>query len=425
MFRVLAITLAACALLAVAGVGARAVSDGEQALAVSAPSCEQSVSEALLSNRIVGARQSYAKDNPAEYAAVRAYLDGGARPDTASMTHMGLHLVYLEDTCRASDVTTTVTSTGSTTTTTTQPPTTTTTTTTTTTPPPTTTTTTTTTTPPPPPSGASLYLSPSGSDANACTQAAPCRSFERAYALAQLGAVVSVGSGVYPAQNFAGGYQASQPAGTKPITFRGEIGNLVRQLHVGSPNITFDGIHVDAGGSKTVGAAFESGGNVTFKNGSIGNVIDEKGALVAGSNFTFDNVRFHDVVLVTEGVHNECVYAIGVPSMTVRNSTFTNCATMDLFFTYGSWWSPKPPTYGNVTLEGNQFGASRFANGACCHYYGLYIGWIADPPPGELTGWAIRNNWFENDVSVSPSVGQGNVFCGNTGQAPTAWKAAC
>ena len=51
----------------------------------------------------------------------------------------------------------------------------------------------------------------------------------------------------------------------------------------------------------------------------------------------------------------ECVYAIVVPGFTVRNSTFHNCAVMDLFFTYGDWWNPLPPTYGNVTIEGNSF----------------------------------------------------------------------
>lgn len=281
--------------------------------------------------------------------------------------------------------------------------------------------------PPPPPTGASLYLSPSGSDAAACTQAAPCRTFERTYALAASGAVVSVGAGVYPAQNFAGGAQASQPAGTKAITFLGQPGNAVRQLHVGSPNMTFDGINVDAGGAKTSGAAFENGGgdNLVFKNGSIGNVTDEKGALVDGNNILFDNVLFHDAVLQTDGVHMECLYAIVVPGMTIRNSTFTNCAVMDLFFTYGDWWVPRPPAYGNVTLEGNTFGASRFDNGVCCHYYGLYIGNVAYPAPGQMNGWTIRNNFFENDVAVAPSLGSGNVFCGNTGQAPSGWTGAC
>ena len=35
-----------------------------------------------------------------------------------------------------------------------------------------------------------------------------------------------------------------------------------------------------------------------------------------------------------------------------------------------------------------------------------------------MNGWKIRNNWFENDVGRSPTIGSGNVFCGNTGQGP-------
>ena len=55
----------------------------------------------------------------------------------------------------------------------------------------------------------------------------------------------------------------------------------------------------------------------------------------------------------------ECLYAIGVPGFTLRNSTFRDCAIMDLFFTYGSWWSPLPPAYGNVTVENNVFAHSE------------------------------------------------------------------
>ena len=130
-------------------------------------------------------------------------------------------------------------------------------------------------------------------------------------------------------------------------------GTRFRQLYSNFDNIVFDGLDIDAGRAKTSGgAAFEShGDNATFKNGSIGNVTDEKGALISGSNFTFDNVLFHDVRLATAGVHNECVYAIVVPGFTIRNSTFRNCVTMDLAFTYGSWWNPLPPQYGNVTIE--------------------------------------------------------------------------
>ncbi|MDX6439850.1 MAG: hypothetical protein QOF45_2433, partial [Gaiellaceae bacterium] len=50
---------------------------------------------------------------------------------------------------------------------------------------------------------ASAYLSVSGSDSNACTQAAPCKSFDRAYRVAAPGATVEVAAGSYPAQTIA------------------------------------------------------------------------------------------------------------------------------------------------------------------------------------------------------------------------------
>ena len=143
------------------------------------------------------------------------------------------------------------------------------------------------------------------------------------------------------------------------MTFRGGSGVKVRELDNSASNVTFDGINVDANMATT--AAFENHGapgadNVTFKNAAIGNVIDEKGALVSGSNFTFDNVLFHDVEIHTRGVHLECLYAIVVPGMTIRNSEFENCGVFDVFFTWGFWWSPLPSAYGGVTLEGNHFG---------------------------------------------------------------------
>ena len=180
------------------------------------------------------------------------------------------------------------------------------------------------------------HVASSGSDADSCTRSAPCDSFAKAYSVATDGDVVALSAGAYPAQRL--------PAGAKAVTFRGSRAAKVRELDNSADNVTFDGVDVDAGFSKTTGFENHGASNVTFKNGRIGNVTDEKGALVSGSNFTFDNVVFHDVRVTAPEVHNECVYAIGVPGMTVRNSTFTECATMDLFFTYGSWWSPSPPS---------------------------------------------------------------------------------
>ena len=291
--------------------------------------------------------------------------------------------------------------------------------------------------PPPPPlppvGTANLWVSSTG---GSCTrQAAPggfvaaqaCSSFAAAYAAASSGDTVGV-TGTLGPQLFAGSYDSSQPAGTKTINFRGSAGNLISQLHSGSPNITYDGLNVDAGGAHTSGAAFENGGGafVTFRNGRIGNVSNEKAALVDGSHVTLQNVVFHDAVANQDGIHMECLYAIVVPNLTVTNSTFTNCAVMDLFFTYGDWWTPLPPPYGNVTLEGNRFETPRDTNGACCLYYGLYAGNTASPAPGSITGWVVRNNWFESSVAGFDSrTVTGSTFCGNTGAAPTAWQSNC
>ena len=112
-------------------------------------------------------------------------------------------------------------------------------------------------------------------------------------------------------------------------------------------------------------------------------------------------------------VHNECVYAIGVPGMTVRNSLFYSCATMDLFFTYGSWWTPLPPAYGNVTLENNVFGHTYKDDGTW-HYYTLYVGNTANDG-GTLSGWKVRNNTFEIDAYVSRTASSGSRWVGNLG----------
>ena len=100
-------------------------------------------------------------------------------------------------------------------------------------------------------SAATRYLSPSGSDAGNCI-AAPCATFGRAYNVAASGDVVVVGPGVYP------GRQETPDGGTKTITFRGEPGNKVRQLHNHASNVTFEGLDVDANGGTPTGAAFEN-----------------------------------------------------------------------------------------------------------------------------------------------------------------------
>ena len=67
-------------------------------------------------------------------------------------------------------------------------------------------------------------------------------------------------TGTLGPQLFAG-LRTTQPGRRhQDVTFRGLAGNLISQLHCGSPNITYDGLNVDAGGAHTSGAVFENGG---------------------------------------------------------------------------------------------------------------------------------------------------------------------
>jgi hypothetical protein len=231
-----------------------------------------------------------------------------------------------------------------------------------------------------------------------------------AYDAAQAGDTIELGAGAHGDQDV--------PGGSKAVTFRGVPGAKVRTLQNSAANVTYDGIEVDAGFAKTAGFQNHGADNVTFKNAAIGNVADEKGALVSGTNFTFDNVLFHDAIMTPEGeasgVHMECVYAIVVPGFTVRNSVFRDCSVMDLFFTYGTWWSPLPPPYGNVTIENNVFAHPERISNTGWHYYGLYVGMTASAG-GTFDDWVVRNNTFEGDARIDKSSGTGSRWVGNLG----------
>ena len=291
---------------------------------------------------------------------------------------------------------------------------------------------------PAPPGAANLWIDSSGgscirqASAGSYSDAQACGSFAAAYGAAASGDVIRVRAGSYGAQFFAGGVGSSQPRGTKTLTFIGEPGNVIRQIHFGSSGLVFDGIRIDAGATKTSGAAFEnSGASFQFKNGSIGNVRDEKGAMLNGPNMVFDNVLFHDVVLVTSGVHLECIMALWNQGMVIRNSTFRNCGIMDASIGIGDYWSPPPPPYTQVTLENNFFGNSRFDGGGCCAAYSLAL-WATKMPEGSdygvLDNWRIVGNHFEtgSGVIVRPRDNGTSVICGNTGNVPNStWARVC
>ena len=235
---------------------------------------------------------------------------------------------------------------------------------------------------------ATRLVAPGGADSGNCA-GAPCGSLGYAYQQSAAGDVISIAAGSYGGQ--------SVPAGSKQVTFRAAPGAVVRQLGNEASNVTYEGIDINAGGQKLLGFFNGDASNVTFRNGRIGNIVDEKGVLLGGWSSTdsqhvvFDNVEFHDVTQVGADVHNECIYSQS-PGLTVRNSTFRNCATMDLMITRGSWWDQ--PTYGGLTLENNVFAHSVNGSDPDWHYYGFLV----HGNMGQLTNARIVNNTFENAV---------------------------
>ena len=262
-----------------------------------------------------------------------------------------------------------------------------------------------------------------------------CGSLGAAYAIAASGDTVVIARGTYGRQVV--------PAGTKRVTIRNAAGArpVLGTTTVAASNIRLSGVTIrrdDDPGSATatfvakgshdlfdriqVNSKFSSAGqgigasgdyNV-FRNGSTFNVLDEKGALVGGSHVTFVNFTFHDVRSTNSSVHNECVYSIG-PNLTIRRSSFWNCATMDLFLTRGTFWNQ--PAYGGVTLENNVFGHTRMEGaGPSWHYYGLLFGGQLGDGGAKLHNFKVRYNTFENDVALADLEATGDSeWVGNVG----------
>ena len=154
---------------------------------------------------------------------------------------------------------------------------------------------------------ATRSVAPGGANSGNCLTA-PCGSLGYAYGQSAAGDVINVAAGSYPGQDV--------PAGSKAVTFQGGPGVTLRQLYSNASNVTYDRINIDAGGTNTNVSALEiHGSGQTFKNASVGNVVDTKAATIVGANHTVDNVVFHDAVMKTEGTHS--VLPLGPSTMKI------------------------------------------------------------------------------------------------------------
>ena len=232
---------------------------------------------------------------------------------------------------------------------------------------------------------ADRFVSTSGSDANACTASAPCRSFDRAYHEAAPGDRVRVSGGSYGTQTFT--HDNTKNGATKRVVFEPAtsaavtVGDIyarsgsedaaagssgasaehieIRGMGVSDLNLrmahdmVFDGVDFD-------GPYFlRSSSNITIRNSDIGpwndytSEVTSNGAEASrpSRNIVFENNRFHDVVKVSAGAHTDCMSTGDVDGLTIRGNTFTNCAhfTVILATDYNGKSSR------NVLIENNFF----------------------------------------------------------------------
>jgi hypothetical protein len=208
----------------------------------------------------------------------------------------------------------------------------------------------------------SLYVAPGGSDSNACSLAAPCLSFGRAYALAAAGAVVQVAAGSYGVQTMSVnniGLSSSQPVVFQPPAGAGAGQVTVQQLNLtGANNLTFKTMTFGSGaaGNRAWYQRYSSntlcdgclihgqlaidgdGSNMTWQNGEVGNYIANnadpqigamRGPTIANAvqptNVSFLNESFHDIDANTTTSHTECLQVLAVHGLTIKRSKFYRC----------------------------------------------------------------------------------------------------
>jgi chitodextrinase len=316
--------------------------------------------------------------------------------------------------------------------------------------------------PPPPPSppgdepAATLFVSRAGSDGYPCTRAAPCASFDRAYAQALPGEVVEVAGGTYPSQTIrAAGVRSApnvvfRPAsgarvildglkfgpnadpafGPDYITVRGfettyktaepGAGNQ-RGVFVG-PGSTFIRLEdMDAGSVSTWFAD-----QVTVKGGDFGpchviagssNVCGQN-MLDVSTNVTVDGARFHDyrfdeTCFTVSGAdcHYECLYLNGGENNTIKNSTFSGCAIFDIFATISGADAGRIG-HKNLLIENNWFAApwtESLSGGSPSRGTAVWLAWCQNSSLG-YRNVLIRFNSFQANTTVGPNSNPPCVF---------------
>jgi hypothetical protein len=264
-----------------------------------------------------------------------------------------------------------------------------------------------------------VYVSPTGSDANPCTKSKPCLSFGRVWNDSQAGQTIEVAGGTY-------GDQQLNPymlgAARKAVVFRPAPGAKVTvgEVVVKGSYIEFRGMRF--GGWSTSpearGITFRdissanmfiwSSQDIRVIGGDIGpgqgldfdsQITTTPGSQQPPTNILIDGVRFHDWWRPAgTDYHTECLQAGSGVNVTIRNSRFERCATHDIFVR--SWGQTNGGAHPirNWVIENNVFAATLDG------FFAMQLteGADAQQPCEDVL---IRNNSFLQDIHVSCPAG--------------------
>jgi hypothetical protein len=261
-----------------------------------------------------------------------------------------------------------------------------------------------------------VYLSPSGSDSAACTEAGPCRSFDRGYRVSPAGGDVQLVGGSYGAQALA---NIPAKGSAAKVTFHPAPGatvttgylNVANTDNVEIDSVTTSGWGIRDGSAHVIlrdvkaldvssGGYFGGSDDVQIIGGEIGRVDPEDGihfnnAGGTNTNITIDGLFEHDLTRDRDpSAHDDCIQTGDVTNLVIRNSRFFNCGTQGLFLNPYNGGVTK-----NIILENNWFGTAQLG------YNIVYV--------GEAQGVTMRNNSFTGGMYVDGPTSSGVTMVNN------------
>jgi hypothetical protein len=268
------------------------------------------------------------------------------------------------------------------------------------------------------PVGASVFISPSGSDRNACTRRAPCESFMRGYQAAKPGHTVAVAGGRYDGQQEIPVDRSKvspkdvvfRPANSAAAVVLESLDVYGKHVEVRNVRIERD-FYVKCGAddvtlrnSKATLFFVRPATNVRIIRSEFGpsDTISQMGSSsdcpTAPNRVLLDGVYMHDFTHPVDSKHMECLTVEAADNLTIRNSRFYHCEDFDILFKHrGAVLASR-----NILIENNWFD-KPWPDGTSAIQFSEPDG------GGTFSNVLIRNNSLAGTLLLKPNVGYRNT----------------